>query len=96
MTCGCSWCVTENASVTMATSRNGNTFRITGPLREGTQRCPVDFPHKKQVMWSFDISFDVSLHKLLNKQSRCMPWWSFDTLKSLAPENEKMSYIFPT
>ena len=39
----------------------------------------VDSPHKGPVMWKFDVSFVVSLNKLLNTQP-CyqwfeMPWW---------------------
>ena len=29
------------------------------------------FPSQRPVMWSFDVSFDVSLNKLLSKQFRC-------------------------
>ena len=37
----------------------------------GIHPWSVDSSHKGPVMRSFDVSFDVSLNKLLNKQSRC-------------------------
>ena len=38
------------------------------PFVRGIHRSPVDSPHKGPVMWPFDILFDVSLNKPLNKQ----------------------------
>ena len=44
--------------------------------------APVDYPHKGHAMWSFDISFVVSLKKLFNKQLSWewfqIPWCSCD------------------
>ena len=40
-----------------------------GPVATGG--LLVDSLHKGPGMWSFDVSFDVSLCKQLNKQSRC-------------------------
>ena len=42
------------------------------PFVRGIHRSPVDSPHKEQVVQSFDVSFDVSQNKLLNKKSRGM------------------------
>ena len=49
----------------MMTSSNGNIFHVTGPL------CREFTGHR-----TFDVFFDVHLHKRLSKQSRC--WW-FET-----------------
>ena len=42
----------------------------------------LDSPHTGPIMWSFDISFVVSLNKLLKKLLSCqwfqMPWYSCD------------------
>ena len=38
-----------------------------------THRLHVDSPHRGSVKWTFDVSFDVSLSKLLDKQSN--GWW---------------------
>ena len=52
------------------------------PFVRGIHQSPVDSFNKGPVMWNFDVSFDVSLRKLLNKQSRCRRikifWCSFD------------------
>ena len=57
-------------------SWNGNAFCITGTLWS-----LVDCLHKGPVMQSFDVSLEVSLKKLLNKDlwDRWikMSWWSF-------------------
>ena len=45
-----------------------NIFGITGPLW-GESTAP-DFFHKRLVMRGIDVSFDISLNKLLIKQSR--------------------------
>ena len=45
------------------TSSNGNIFRVTGPL------CG-EFPSQRPVTRSFDVFVDLSLNKLLSKQSR--------------------------
>ena len=49
----------------MMTSSNGNIFRVTGPL------CG-EFPAKRPVTRSFDVSFDVHLNTRLCKQ-----WWGW-------------------
>ena len=58
-----------------------NVSRITGPLWRNPQ-VSSGSRHRGPVMLTFDVSFDVSLNKLLNKQSRgrCiqMSWCSFD------------------
>ena len=51
----------------MMTSSSGNTFRVTGPLCGELQR---------PVTQSFDVFFDLRLHKRLSKQS--WGWW-FET-----------------
>ena len=38
-------------------------------LSEENHQWLVDSPHKRPVMQDFDIFFEVSLNKLLNKQS---------------------------
>ena len=52
------------------------------PFARGIHWSLVDSLSKRPVMWSFDVCFDVSLCKLLNKQSRGRwiktSWWSFD------------------
>ena len=55
------------SQVSMMTSWHGSAFRITGPLWGEPNRWLVDSPHKKPVMRTFYVSFDVSLSKLLNK-----------------------------
>ena len=39
-------------------------------------RSPVDFSHGKPVIWNLDLSFIVSMKKLLNEQTTC---WKFET-----------------
>ena len=57
-------------------------FKHYWPFVRGIHRSPVDSLHKGPVIRHFDVSFDVSLCKLLNKQSRDryikMSWRSFD------------------
>ena len=55
--------------ISMMTSSNGNTFRVTGPL------CG-EFPTQRPVTRSFDVFFDPRLNKRLSKQS--WGWW-FET-----------------
>ena len=55
------------------TSSNGNIFRVTSPLwGEFTGHRRI--PRKRPMTRSFDVFFDLRLHKRLNKQSR--HWWS--------------------
>ena len=57
------------------TSSNKNIFRVTGPLC-GEFTGPGEFPTQMPVARSFDVFFDLSLNKRLNKQ----PWgWWFET-----------------
>ena len=42
-------------------------FDFTGPLVRGIHRWPVESPNKWSVMRTFDVSFVISLNKLLNK-----------------------------
>ena len=71
------WC----RYITMA-SWNGIIFRIIHPFVRGIHWSPVDSLHKGPVMRSFDVFFDISVCKQLNKQSRGkwikMSRWSFD------------------
>ena len=64
----------------MMTSSNGNIFRVTGHLC-GEFTGPGDFPAQRPVTWSFDVFFDLSLHKRLSKQS--WGWWSETPSSSL-------------
>ena len=50
------------------TLRLGKAFLIDGPVWE---ESPMDSLHKRSLMRSFDIFFDVCVNKLLNKQSNC-------------------------
>ena len=52
----------------MATSSNGNIFRVTGPLCEEFTG-PGEFPAQRPVTRSFDVFFDLRLNKRLSKQS---------------------------
>ena len=55
----------------MMMSFNGCTFCIAGPLwGESTHQSSVDSAHKGPVMQSFDVSLEVSLNKLLNRDLR--------------------------
>ena len=64
-------------NVTCLTSGHGNAFRTTGPLwGKSTNHDIGRFPSQKVSNGSFDVSFYVRLHNLLNKQPNC--WW-FDT-----------------
>ena len=59
----------------MMTSSNGNIFRVTGPLC-GEFTGPGEVPTQRPVTRSFDVFFDLCLHKPLGKQS----WgWLFET-----------------
>ena len=59
----------------MATSSNGNIFRVTGHLC-GEFTSPGDFPAQRPVTRSFDVFFDLRPDKRLSKQ----PWgWWFET-----------------
>ena len=51
----------------MMTSSNGNIFRVTGPLC-GEFTGPGEFPAQRPVTRSFDVFFDLGLHKRLSKQ----------------------------
>ena len=55
------------------TSSNGNIFRFTGPL---CGEFTGEFPSPRPVTLSFDVFFDLRLHKPLSKQS--WGWW-FET-----------------
>ena len=68
----------KNSKITMMTSSNGNTFRVTGPLC-GEFTGPGEFPTQRPVTRSFDVYFDLRLNKRLSKQS--WGWW-FETLSS--------------
>ena len=57
------------------TSSNGNIFRVTGPLR-GEFTGDRWIPSQRPVTRSFDVFFDLRLHKPLSKQS--WSWW-FET-----------------
>ena len=61
---------TEYQMITMMTSSNGNSFRVTVPLcGEFTGHWWI--PHiQRPVTWSFDVFFDLRLNKRLSKQSR--------------------------
>ena len=58
------------------------TISILLALCEGNLPVTGGFPSQRVIMWSFDVLFDVSLNKLLNKQSSCrwseMLWCSCD------------------
>ena len=51
------------------TSSNGNIFRVTGPLW-GESTVSDGFPSQRPVTRSFDVFFELSLHKWLSKQLR--------------------------
>ena len=51
----------------MMTSSNGNIFRVTGPMC-GEFTGPGEFPAQMPVTGSFDVFFDLRLHKRLSKQ----------------------------
>ena len=53
-------------SITMMTSSNGNSFRVTGPLC-GEFTGPGEFPTQRPVTRSFDVLFDLCLNKRLSK-----------------------------
>ena len=50
----------------MKTSWYGNNFGITGPFEIGNHQPKGDYHHKGLLMRSFNISFEVSLNKVLN------------------------------
>ena len=60
----------------MMMSRYGNAVCITD-LWEGIHRSPVDYPHKRLVIRTSDSSIDVSLHKILKKNSKSR--WQLET-----------------
>ena len=59
------------------TSSNKNAFHITDPLW-GNPPVTGGSSHKRPVMWGYEVAFDVSLKRLLNKKSSCRwfvtPW----------------------
>ena len=59
----------------MMTSSNGKHFRVTGHFFFWGGNSPVtgEFPSQRPVMRSFDIVFDLRLHKRLSKQG--WGWW---------------------
>ena len=62
---------------------------------QGILQSLFDSPHKGPVMQNFDVCFDISLNKLLNKQSNGqwfeMPWYScYVTVMNI------ISYIDPS
>ena len=46
-------------------------FLLYWPYMRGIHQSLVDSPHKGTVLWSFDVSWVLSLNKLLNKKSIC-------------------------
>ena len=54
----------------MMTSSNGSIYRVTGHL---CGEFTGEFPAQRTVTRSFDVFFDLSLNKLLSKQSS--GWW---------------------
>ena len=58
----------------MMTSSNGNIFRVTGHLC-GEFTGPGEFTAQRQVTWSFDVFFVLSLNKRLSKYSQSRPLW---------------------
>ena len=65
------------------TSWHGNAFRITGLLcGKSTSHWWIPTQSLVWMMWGFDIFFDVSPSKLLNKQSRGieMVWHPFNVM----------------
>ena len=66
------------------------TFSALLAFCEGNHRSPVDSLHNGPVMRNFDVSFDVSLRKRLNKQlplllALCgMSEWNFGSVTSCA------------
>ena len=73
------WCSWASSVLVMITSSHDDVkiwicFPHYQPFLWGVHRSLVDAPHKGPVMQSFDISFDISLKKLLSKHSS--GWWS--------------------
>ena len=66
----------ETLPAFMMTSSNGNIFRVTGHLCAGKSPVSGEFPTQRPVTRSFDVFFDLCLHKRLSKQS--CGWW-FET-----------------
>ena len=65
----------QSMVLTMMTSSNGNTFRVTGHLC-GNSLTTGEFPALRPVTRSFNVFFDLRLNKRLSKQS--WGWW-FET-----------------
>ena len=59
------------------TSWHGNTFHISGPLWEGP--VVTGGSHKRPVVSSFDVSFDVNPNRMPNKQSSCRWFRRYDS-----------------
>ena len=57
LNCSCHFC-------SLAIWRHGMNLGIYWPFVRGIHRWPEDFPHKRPVMQSFDVSFVISLNKL--------------------------------
>ena len=59
-------------------------FQYKWPFVRGIHWPVLVSPHKEPMIWSFGVSFDVSLNKLLNKQSSWqffeMPWCLCDVI----------------
>ena len=54
----------------MATSSNGNIFRVTGPLCAGNPPVTGELPSQRPMTQSFDVFFDLGLNKRCSKQSK--------------------------
>ena len=62
-------CLPIRIYVCIMISSNGNIFCVTGPFVRKIHRSPMDSLHKRPVVWSFDIFFDLRLSKRMSKQS---------------------------
>ena len=68
----------------MMMSSHEEASHVTGSLwgKPSVTSALVDSPHKGPVAWSFDVSCDIHLDKLLNNQCSCqwfgILWWSYD------------------
>ena len=65
---------TQSQMKSIMTSSNGNTFRVTGPLR-GNSAVTGEFPSQRPVERSFDVVFNLRLNKQLSKQSWGYKWF---------------------
>ena len=96
------WCISESVNQYLTFSRywphgefmTWKCFLHYWPFVKGIHQSPVDSHYKGPVRQSFDVFFDVSLNKLLKKQSSCQ-WFAHAMMLMPGHYNDVHTYIRP-